>query len=264
MNDSKIVRFVFTSCCIILLSVCPAGALLERRALPPTFIAHRGYSHKYPENTVASILEAVAHGAQWVEVDVRWTRDGEPVLSHDALDGRQEGMTTLTRAVESMADNRANLYLHLKGGELGPAEARELISICRSHDFLGRVRFNSGSFASLRRLREADSGVWLEYDLYDSKGLLWSNRLTVPELRAIADLAVHSVGTFSFKIDAGLVEEAHRHGLLINALVSAQGMPFHSENAAYLEMLRLNVDEIMTDDINRYLAAIPPTRQPRL
>jgi glycerophosphoryl diester phosphodiesterase len=232
----------------------PSGAGLRTRlSPPPTFISHRGYSRRYPENTVGSIREAVAHGAQWIEIDVRWTRDGEPVLHHDPISEGMTGLSTLREAVESMADNRANLYLHLKGGELGAEEARKLISICRSNDFLRRVRFNSGSFTTLRRLRDADANVWLEYDLYDAKGLLWSNRPTGPDLRAIKDLAIRSVGTFSFKIDASFVAEAHHHGLLVNALVSARDIPFHVERAAYLEMLALNVDEIMTDEIGRYL-----------
>jgi glycerophosphoryl diester phosphodiesterase len=201
----------------------------------------------------------VAHGARWIEVDVRWTGAGEPVLSHDPL-GSREGVPTLREAVESMADNGANLYLHLKGGALGAEEARKLIAICRANHFLSRVRFNSGSFETLRRVREADPAVWLEYDLYDAKGLLWSNRLNGGDLSAIRDLAVRSVGTFSFKIDSVLVDEAHRHGLLVDALVSARDMPFHVENEAYREMLRLNVDEIMTDEINRYLAVVLPAR----
>jgi glycerophosphoryl diester phosphodiesterase len=243
----------------------------------PTFIAHRGYSNRYPENTVRSILEAVDHGAEWVEVDVRWTRDGQAVLHHDenlkkslGLDhkvgevaasevrarpiiGTAESVPTLDEAMAAMAGDRAKLYLHLKDGELSADEAHKLVSLCRAHGFLRRVRFNSGSFATLEKLRAEDPKIWLEFDLYDAKGLLWPNRLSPQDLLSIGRLAVHSVGTFSFKIDAELVREAHRHGLLIDALVSAQGMPFHAENAAYRDMLRLHVDEIMTDDISRYL-----------
>ena len=46
---------------------------------------HRGAaSVDVPENTLASIRRALAHGADGVEVDVRLTRDGVPVLAHDA------------------------------------------------------------------------------------------------------------------------------------------------------------------------------------
>lgn len=286
MNTRKLGRLAFAGCALV--SLClplrsgrseASGGPAGRRAAPPTFIAHRGYSRKYPENTIASILEAAAHGAEWVEVDVRWSRDGEPVLHHDGdfrdglgadrpidgaalaeiqagpIDGSGERIPTLRQAVEAMSNNRAKLYLHLKGPEIGVVQARKLIALCRARSFLKRVRFNSGSFATLENLRDEDPSVWLEYDLYDSKGLFWSNSPTESDLRSIRRLAVRSVGTFSFKIDGDLVRAAHQDGLLVDALVSAQGLPFHAEGAAYREMLRLGVDEIMTDEITRYLGS---------
>lgn len=47
-------------------------------------VAHRGSSSDRPENTRASTLRAIEVGATAVEVDVRTTRDGRLVLSHDA------------------------------------------------------------------------------------------------------------------------------------------------------------------------------------
>src|SRR3569832_126956 len=63
----------------------PAAATLSpaEAARRPTFIAHRG-SPGLEENTVAAILDASARGADWIEVDVRETRDGAFVLHHDA------------------------------------------------------------------------------------------------------------------------------------------------------------------------------------
>jgi glycerophosphoryl diester phosphodiesterase len=55
-------------------------------------IAHRGSSVDRPENTLASTLRAIEAGATAVEVDVRTTRDGYLVLSHDAtLDRTTDG-----------------------------------------------------------------------------------------------------------------------------------------------------------------------------
>jgi len=47
-------------------------------------IAHRGEPRRWVENTLPALLAAVAHGADAVEVDVRLTGDGVPVLHHDA------------------------------------------------------------------------------------------------------------------------------------------------------------------------------------
>jgi glycerophosphoryl diester phosphodiesterase len=47
-------------------------------------MAHRGSSKKAPENTMASIRQAIEDGADWVEIDVQETADGEVVVFHDS------------------------------------------------------------------------------------------------------------------------------------------------------------------------------------
>ena len=46
-------------------------------------IAHRGYSARAPENTLAAIEAAITAGADAVEFDLHVTADGIPVLFHD-------------------------------------------------------------------------------------------------------------------------------------------------------------------------------------
>lgn len=46
-------------------------------------ICHRGYSSRYPENTILAFQKAVESGADGVELDVHLTRDGEVVVIHD-------------------------------------------------------------------------------------------------------------------------------------------------------------------------------------
>ena len=45
--------------------------------------AHRGFSGKYPENTMLAFEKAVEIGADGVELDVQLTKDGEVVIIHD-------------------------------------------------------------------------------------------------------------------------------------------------------------------------------------
>jgi len=47
-------------------------------------IAHRGAAGKAPENTLASVRQAVEDGADWIEIDVQETADGEVVVIHDS------------------------------------------------------------------------------------------------------------------------------------------------------------------------------------
>ncbi|ABR31194.1 glycerophosphodiester phosphodiesterase [Thermosipho melanesiensis] len=47
-------------------------------------LGHRGYSEKYVENTLESFQKAIEYGADGVELDVYWTKDGEVVVTHDS------------------------------------------------------------------------------------------------------------------------------------------------------------------------------------
>lgn len=55
-------------------------------------IAHRGEPVGHRENTAAAVEAALQAGADMVEIDVRLTRDGFPVLLHDADLGRLWGV----------------------------------------------------------------------------------------------------------------------------------------------------------------------------
>lgn len=47
--------------------------------------AHRGGAALAPENTIAAFDNGLAHGADGLELDVRMSRDGVPVVHHDAM-----------------------------------------------------------------------------------------------------------------------------------------------------------------------------------
>lgn len=47
-------------------------------------VAHRGFSYKAPENTIAAIRMAMAESfVQWIEIDTQLSMDGIPVVIHD-------------------------------------------------------------------------------------------------------------------------------------------------------------------------------------
>ncbi|WP_229236022.1 glycerophosphodiester phosphodiesterase family protein [Dyadobacter tibetensis] len=60
-----------------------AQAFLPMSRHTPLVIAHRGNHLKQPENTVASTKAAIQAGADYVEVDLRTTKDGHLVAMHD-------------------------------------------------------------------------------------------------------------------------------------------------------------------------------------
>ena len=68
----------------------PANPLLDVDAR--LVIAHRGASADAPENTIPAFQLAVEQGADALEFDVRVTRDGVPIVLHDATTDRTTDM----------------------------------------------------------------------------------------------------------------------------------------------------------------------------
>lgn len=84
----------------------PAAPLPETR-YKLAVIAHRGNHVKVPENTVAAVKAAIKCKADYVEIDLRTTKDGQLVILHDAT-------------VDRMTNGTGNIK------ELTFAEVREL------------------------------------------------------------------------------------------------------------------------------------------
>ena len=61
----------------------------------PRVIGHRGAAAYAPENTLASFREARRRGATWVEIDVKLTADGVPIVMHDSSLKRTMGIDRL-------------------------------------------------------------------------------------------------------------------------------------------------------------------------
>lgn len=110
-------------------------------------VAHRGGASIAPENTLAALEAALSLGVDAIEIDVRLSSDGVPVLMHDATvdrttdgEGGVAGMTrfelhsldaggwfgrgftdepvpTLDEAIV-LVDGRAELLVEIKGGEV--------------------------------------------------------------------------------------------------------------------------------------------------
>ncbi|MCW5966500.1 MAG: glycerophosphodiester phosphodiesterase family protein [Bryobacterales bacterium] len=123
--------------------------------------AHRGgvVDETHPENSIASVLAAISRNYWMIEVDVRATRDGEPILQHDATferyfgdPRRPEAMSWAeVRQLRSTPGNRAPLHfdemcalaegklrlmLDLKGTEFPKLYLQRIEDTMRRHGLL--------------------------------------------------------------------------------------------------------------------------------
>ena len=91
--------------------------------------AHRGYSGKYPENTMLAFREAEKAGTDGIELDVQLTKDGQIVIIHDETLDRT---TTGTGWVKdhTLKELKALDASVIKGGTCPPERIPTLEEYC--------------------------------------------------------------------------------------------------------------------------------------
>lgn len=105
------------------------------QGVPPTphavvVIAHRGNHVSVPENTLAACREAIRVGADYVEVDLRTTKDGKMVLLHDTkVDRTTDGKGPLSELTWKQVKR---LRIKSKdGAEYRIPTFEEILKLCR-------------------------------------------------------------------------------------------------------------------------------------
>ncbi|WP_031519116.1 glycerophosphodiester phosphodiesterase [Streptomyces sp. NRRL F-5123] len=137
-----------------------------------TAVAHRGDPYEHRENTLPSVRSALLKGADAVEVDVRLTRDGVPVLLHDrSLDrlwGHPREVDALTLdqvadatrgGVPTLGAALAELDRHARGRMLldltETAQVPPTLAAVRAAGAGERVYY-CGGLSAMRAVRAAD------------------------------------------------------------------------------------------------------------
>ena len=80
--------------CLLVAAIGAVAAKQVRFADDVEVMGHRGAGGLAPENTLAAIEQAIAHHADWVEIDVQETADGEVVVVHDSDFMKLAGVNT--------------------------------------------------------------------------------------------------------------------------------------------------------------------------
>ncbi|MFC5405923.1 glycerophosphodiester phosphodiesterase family protein [Cohnella soli] len=212
----------------------------------PLAIGHRGASGYAPENTLASYRIAVSLHADYIEIDLQMTEDGELVAMHDdtvdrttngsgkvrhmtlaevkALDAGSkfnalnpayakaefvgEKVPTLREIFDAFGDS-TKYMLETKIPSDNPGLEDKLWALVRSRGLENRIAVQSFSKASLLRMRSFDNDV----PLYQ---LLWYTRRAAPlSGRTLSDIASYAdgVGANFSRIDEKYIWKVRRAGL---------------------------------------------------
>ncbi|WP_410088546.1 glycerophosphodiester phosphodiesterase [Streptomyces sp. t39] len=188
-----------------------------------TVVGHRGDPYRIRENTLPSIRSAYERGADSVEIDVRLTRDGVPVLLHDdslkrmwGLDrppGRLTlaeiesatggGVPTLRQALAEAGTRR--VMLDLPGAT--PRSVRRVVDTVRECGAGERVYYCAGA-GTMLAVREADPAAEI--------ALTWTT-LAPPRPVLLDALRPRWLNYRFALVSPETTERAHAQGMLVSA-----------------------------------------------
>jgi len=222
-------------------------------------IAHRGGAAEAPENTIPAFERAIEEGADWVELDIRLTSDGVPVVCHDANTLRLTGeyhevwnttyaelleldfghsytasdeyagtkICTLDEVLEVCKD-RVRMNIEIKADPRTPGIEEKIVDAINAHGMRDQVAIASIDYDNLVKVKQIDPDMRTIYDMVIAYG----------DISSIPDVDICSVDDFF--ITADLVENA-----------SKSGMPLYSwtedRRGAMLQLDALGVDGLVTN-----------------
>ena len=101
---------------------------------PVEVTAHRGYSAAYPENTIPAFKGAIQVGADWAELDVQQTADGEVIVMHDSNLKRTTGLDKEVWQVtwDEIKDLDNGSWFDKKYQTVRIPTLEEVLKVCRS------------------------------------------------------------------------------------------------------------------------------------
>ncbi|MGW1104206.1 glycerophosphodiester phosphodiesterase [Streptomyces sp. NPDC002540] len=220
-----------------------------------TAVAHRGDPYRVRENTLPSIRSALERGADAVEVDVRVTRDGVPVLLHDATlkrlwghDLRLDGLThkeldeltgggvpTLREALLAAGTHRVMVDLPDSTDD----SVRRAVGVVRECGAGERAYYCAGADAMLR-VRAADPSAEI--------ALTWTT--LAPPRAVLLDAVRPRWLNYRFGlVDRELTDRLHMDGLLVSAWTV-------DTRRTMRRLVRQGVDSITTNRVDALRALL--------
>ncbi|MEU9452388.1 glycerophosphodiester phosphodiesterase [Streptomyces sp. NPDC048277] len=215
-----------------------------------TAVAHRGDPYRFRENTLDSLRSALQQGADAVEIDVRLTRDGVPVLLHDdtlkRLWGHDRPLTALsadevrgltsggvpTLAEALAATEGGRVMIDLPGDPSERAVAR-IVAVARECGATDRVYYTGDSPAMLA-VRAADA----------SAEIALTRKTLAPARPALLDAIRPHYLNYRFSLlDHALAEHVHHSGYLVSCWTP-------DTRRSMRRLLDMGVDSITTNRVD--------------
>jgi glycerophosphoryl diester phosphodiesterase len=209
-------------------------------------IAHRGASWDAPENTIAAVRRAIEVGADYVEVDVQATRDGELVAFHDRVKVARAALPHDTPTLDEVLDECA--------GKIGFAVEIKSPYLHRRHGLTTRVL----EALDPRRV-DPDSVVVVSF----SRSAILETRKTRPDLRTLQHVAyipIRAAARYAWGVGFEDARASHRGIALAQRLGLATTVYTVNNERRMRDLAVLGVTGIFTDRPDLALATLTGPR----
>ncbi len=223
--------------------------------------AHRGSSINYPENTMTAFVAAKNEGADWIELDVRKTKDDKIIVMHDKSLKRITGIdkkvwkvtydeikdievgTYINKAftteriplledvIKWAKDNNMKLNIELKPTGHEKDLEKSVIQLINKYDYINDCVLASQTYEVLENIKKYDKNMKTVYVI----SLLYGD---IDSFTAADQFSIEASS-----ITSSLVKQIHKEGKQIYAwtINTEEGIK---------EMLDMQVDNVVTDDVS--------------
>lgn len=149
--------------------------------------AHRGFSGKYPENTMTAFEKAIEAGCEGIELDVHFTKDKEIVITHDEKIDRVSNGSGLVKDMtyeELCTFDFSYIYTDKTGFSRIPT-LREYFELVKDKDIITNIELKTGIY-EYEGIEEAVYELIKEYHLEDRILISSFNHNSVMRMKALA------------------------------------------------------------------------------
>lgn len=173
--------------------------------------AHRGFSGKYPENTILAFKKAIEVGAEGIELDVQLTKDGEVVIIHDeTIDRTTNGKGFVVDYTYEEISKFDASYIFKDMGFNSIPTLREYFELVKDLDIVTNIELKTGVNEYLG-IEKKVLDLILEYNLEKKVIISSFNHFSVIRMRDLAPQLKYGFLSEDWLIDAG--KYVHSHGI---------------------------------------------------
>ncbi len=231
-------------------------------------LGHRGAKGLAPENTIASMKEAIKYNVDLIEIDVQLSKDGKVIVMHDATvdrttDGtgyvkdltsseikkldagvkfnpkfKNEKVPFLEEVIEFLKNYpNVRLNIEIKNGPVFYPKIEEKVAeIINDYNYHNSAIVSSFDHIALKNIKEIDSRIYT--------GLLFMSRLYNLE-KYVEELQLSAIHPMWFYLTEDIVKSMHKNDIAVNTWII-------DDMSLYKKFASIGIDSFGTNYPDRF------------